>query len=88
MGYLNNTVVTVDAILTDTGRQLLAQQDGQFRIADERFDGRRDFSVLHAFGERNPIGIIWSCHFWRRLAVGTGLQQQRSETKGKKAKQA
>ncbi len=32
MGYLNNTVVTVDAILTDTGRQLLAQQNGQFQI--------------------------------------------------------
>jgi hypothetical protein len=24
MGYLNNTVVTVDAILTDVGRQLLS----------------------------------------------------------------
>ncbi len=32
MGYLNNTVVTVDAILTDVGRQLLAQQNGQFQI--------------------------------------------------------
>ena len=43
MGYLNNTVVTVDAILTDTGRQLLAQQNGQFRItqfalADDEID--------------------------------------------------
>jgi len=27
MGYLNNTVVTVDAILTTKGRQLLAQND-------------------------------------------------------------
>lgn len=32
MGYLNNTTVTVDAILTDVGRQLLAQNDGSFRI--------------------------------------------------------
>jgi hypothetical protein len=43
MGYLNNTVVTIDAILTDTGRQLLAQNDGQFRItqfalADDEID--------------------------------------------------
>jgi hypothetical protein len=43
MGYLNNSVVTVDAILTDTGRQLLAQNDGQFRItqfalADDEID--------------------------------------------------
>jgi hypothetical protein len=32
MGYLNNTSVVVDAILTDVGRQLLAQNDGSFRI--------------------------------------------------------
>ena len=32
MGYLNNTIVTVDAILTTKGRQLLAQNDGTFRI--------------------------------------------------------
>ena len=43
MGYLNNTVVTVDAILTDVGRQLLAQNDGSFRItqfavADDEID--------------------------------------------------
>jgi hypothetical protein len=43
MGYLNNSVVTIDAILTDTGRQLLAQNDGQFRItqfalADDEID--------------------------------------------------
>ena len=43
MGYLNNSVVTVDAILTDTGRQLLDQNDGLFRItqfalADDEID--------------------------------------------------
>ena len=32
MGYLNNSVVTVDAILTTKGRQLLAKNDGSFRI--------------------------------------------------------
>jgi hypothetical protein len=32
MGYLNNTVVTVDAILTKKGRELLARNDGSFRI--------------------------------------------------------
>lgn len=32
MGYLNNTSVIVDAILTDKGRQLLAQNDGSFQI--------------------------------------------------------
>jgi hypothetical protein len=32
MGYLNNQVVTVDAILTTKGRELLAKNDGSFRI--------------------------------------------------------
>lgn len=32
MGYLNNSVVTVDAILTKKGRELLARGDGSFKI--------------------------------------------------------
>ena len=32
MAYLNNSSVVVDAILTDVGRQLLAQNDGSFQI--------------------------------------------------------
>ena len=32
MGYLNNQVVTVDAILTKKGRELLSRNDGSFRI--------------------------------------------------------
>ena len=32
MGYLSNTSVIVDAILTDKGRQLLAQNNGSFQI--------------------------------------------------------
>jgi len=43
MGYLNNQIVTVDAILTKKGRQLLARNDGSFRItqfaiADDEID--------------------------------------------------
>ena len=32
MGYLNNQVITVDAILTKKGRELLAKGDGSFNI--------------------------------------------------------
>lgn len=32
MGYLNNSIVTVDAILTKKGRELLAKGDGSFKI--------------------------------------------------------
>jgi len=43
MGYLNNSVVTVDAILTKKGRELLARNDGSFKItqfalADDEID--------------------------------------------------
>ena len=43
MGYLNNQVVTVDAILTTKGRELLAANNGAFRItqfalADDEID--------------------------------------------------
>ena len=43
MGYLNNQVVTVDAILTTKGREILAKNDGSFRItqfalADDEID--------------------------------------------------
>lgn len=43
MGYLNNQVVTIDAILTKKGRELLAKGNGSFRItqfalADDEID--------------------------------------------------
>jgi len=43
MGYLNNSVITVDAILTKKGRELLAKNDGsfqitQFALADDEID--------------------------------------------------
>jgi hypothetical protein len=43
MGYLDNSIVTVDAILTKKGRELLARGDGSFRItqfalADDEID--------------------------------------------------
>jgi hypothetical protein len=43
MGYLNSSIVTVDAILTKKGRELLARGDGSFKItqfslADDEID--------------------------------------------------
>ena len=43
MGYLNNQVVTIDAILTKKGRELLAKGDGtfnitQFALGDDEID--------------------------------------------------
>jgi len=54
MGYLNNSVVTVDAILTDTGRQLLAQNNGQFRITQFALaDDEIDYTL---YNPNNPSG--------------------------------
>ena len=54
MGYLNNSVITVDAILTTKGRQLLAKNDGSFKItqfalADDEIDYTL-YNPLHPSG--------------------------------------
>ena len=57
MGYLNNTIVTVDAILTDTGRQLLAQQNGQFQITQFSLaDDEIDYTL---YNPNNPSGSAY-----------------------------
>ena len=57
MGYLNNTIVTVDAILTDTGRQLMAQNDGTFRITQFALaDDEIDYTL---YNPTNPSGSAY-----------------------------
>ena len=57
MGYLNNAVVTVDAILTDKGRQLLAQNDGTFRITQFALsDDEIDYTL---YNPTNPSGSAY-----------------------------
>jgi len=54
MGYLNNSVVTVDAILTDKGRELLAKNDGTFRITQFALsDDEIDYTL---YNPNNPSG--------------------------------
>ena len=48
MGYLNNSVVTIDAILTTKGRELLAKNDGSFRITQFAFaDDEIDYTLYN-----------------------------------------
>ena len=57
MGYLNNSVVTVDAILTTKGRQLLAQADGSFRITQFALaDDEIDYTL---YNPNNPSGSAY-----------------------------
>jgi len=54
MGYLNNTVITVDAILTKKGRELLARNDGTFRITQFALsDDEIDYTM---FNPTHPSG--------------------------------
>jgi hypothetical protein len=54
MGYLNNSIVTVDAILTRKGRELLARNDGSFRITQFALaDDEIDYTM---WNPTNPLG--------------------------------
>jgi hypothetical protein len=57
MGYLNNTSVTVDAILTKKGRELLAKNDGSFRITQFSLsDDEIDYTLYNPF---HPSGSAY-----------------------------
>jgi len=54
MGYLDNSSITVDAILTKRGRELLARNDGSFRITQFALgDDEVDYTL---FNEGHPNG--------------------------------
>ena len=57
MGYLNNTTVTVDAILTKKGRELLAKNDGSFRITQFALsDDEIDYTL---YNPNHPSGSAY-----------------------------
>ena len=58
MGYLDKTSITVDAILTKRGRELLARNDGSFNITQFALgDDEIDYSL---FNENHPNGTQFS----------------------------
>ena len=58
MGYLDNTQVIVDAVLTKRGRELLARNDGSFRVTQFALaDDEIDYSL---FNEFHPNGSQFS----------------------------
>ena len=57
MGYLSNQVVTVDAILTKKGRELLAKGDGSFKITQFALaDDEIDYSL---YNPEHPLGSAY-----------------------------
>tara|TARA_Y100000361_G_scaffold154000_1_gene177660 strand:- start:644 stop:1300 length:657 start_codon:yes stop_codon:yes gene_type:complete len=58
MGYLDNTTITVDAILTQKGRELLARNNGSFQITQFALgDDEIDYTL---FNENHPNGTQYS----------------------------
>ena len=58
MGYLDNTSITVDAILTKRGRELLSRNDGSFRITQFALgDDEVDYTL---FNVNHPNGSQFS----------------------------
>ena len=57
MGYLNNAVVTVDAILTTKGRELLARNDASFQITQFALgDDEIDYTL---YNPNHPSGSAY-----------------------------
>jgi hypothetical protein len=57
MGFLNNQIVTVDAILTRKGRELLAKNDGSFRITQFALsDDEIDYTL---YNPNHPSGSAY-----------------------------
>ena len=65
MGYLNNTIVTVDAILTKKGRELLAQGAGAFNITKFALsDDEIDYTLYnpsHPSGSAFMVKLLMEC---------------------------
>jgi len=57
MGYLDNSIVTVDAILTKKGRELLARGDGSFKITQFALsDDEVDYTL---YNPEHPLGSAY-----------------------------
>ena len=57
MGYLNNAVITVDAILTTKGRELLARNNGSFQITQFALgDDEIDYTL---YNPNHPSGSAY-----------------------------
>lgn len=57
MGYLNNSIVTVDSILTKKGRELLAKGDGSFKITQFALgDDEIDYTLYNPY---HPSGSAY-----------------------------
>ena len=81
MGYLSNQVVTVDAILTKKGRELLAKGDGTFKITQFALaDDEIDYTLY------NPDHVSGSAYYGEAIEAMPLLEAFPDETQTMKYK--
>lgn len=81
MGYLNNSVTVLDAILTKKGRELMAKNDGSFKITQFALaDDEIDYSLY------NPSHPSGSAYYGEAIENLPLLQAFADETQGLKYK--
>ena len=74
MGYLNNNTITVDAILTKRGRELLARNDGSFKITQFALsDDEIDYTL---FNENHPNGSQYAGEAIENMALIEALPDE------------
>ena len=67
MGYLDQTAITVDAILTKRGRELLAANTGAFKITQFALsDDEIDYAL---FNENHPNGTQFAGEAIENMAI-------------------
>jgi len=67
MGYLDSSTITVDAILTKRGRELIARNDGSFKITQFALgDDEIDYTL---FNENHPNGSQYSGEAIENMSV-------------------
>ena len=81
MGYLDNTTITVDAVLTKKGREALARQDGSFKITQFALgDDEIDYTL---YNENHPNGSAYSGEAIENLPILEAIPDDQAILKSK-----
>ena len=74
MGFLNNTKITVDAVLTKKGRELLAKGENQFNITKFALaDDEVDYTM---FNENHPNGTQFTAEAIENMVLTEAIPDE------------
>ena len=81
MGYLNNSTIIVDAVLTKKGREALARQNGSFKITQFALgDDEIDYTL---YNENHPNGSAYSGEAIENMPLLEAIPDDQSILKSK-----